>query len=505
LKKIFRSIINIRKNKVPTIPEKELTKNYRVFLSSKIKPEDPSNIKMYEWIESYYREFKEMPSIEFLYQKAESEGAELIVASLTEIVQEIPFWGSDYKAIVKSQFEEQCEDEFKSLIEKTWQITKNGIEIKSGRGKKKRKIKGLHDAITFLTSRSKKFLFNSFRTKYESQIRSLEDSNEVMEEYRKRKKDPYSNVGLFVDLDKIDTTIRGIKCGDLVLLAAFVANGKSTFAVNLAYSGMMQGLNGLFVSLEMQYDEMRDMFYTLHMSYPGWYAHPKFGKLTGKITYNKVRYAELSDLEEEFFNAACEDFGTNKEDFGELFLSKPPENCTPSYLEMMLLEYNNELKDRGKTLDFLVLDYVGLMVQDLDQKYGDWRVDLNNMIRRLKNITINFDNGRGLRIITPYQFNRQGHKEAAKNDGIYTLSALSDANEAERSSDCVIAIYSTDEMRDSGLIKISCLKNRDGKIFPPFEANLDFSTKKLNDFSQTVENSKDEMNIDDISKEISLL
>ena len=504
MKKVFRSIINVKKNKKPTIPEGELIKNYSAFLSSKIMPEEPSYVLMYGWIEAHYREYKELPSIELLYQKAEDEGAEYIVSNLTEIAQEIPFWGSDFKAIVKSQYEEQCEDEFKALIEKTWQITKNGLKVKGRKKNEKKELRGLSDAITFLNSNSKKFLFNSLDTKFQSQIRSREDSIEVMREYRKRKKDPYDNIGLFFDLEKIDTTFRGIKRGDLVLIAAFVANGKSTFAINLAYNGMMQGLNGLFVTLEMEFDEMRNMFYTLHTSYPGWYAHPRYGSLTGKITYDKVRYSELSDLEEEFLKEVCEDFGTKKDDFGELFLEKPPGNCTPSYLETKLVEYDNELKDRGKTLDFLVLDYVGLMVQDKDNAYGDFKVDLNNMIRRLKNITINFDNGRGLRIISPYQFNRQGHKEAAKIDGIYTLSALSDANEAERSSDGIIALYSTEEMRNSGLVKVSCLKNRDGGHFPPFEASLDFATKRLRDFNQTVANSKDEMGIEDISEEISL-
>ena len=386
-------------------------------------------------------------------------------------------------------------------MEKTFQVAKSGLKLDKGK-KKEREIKGLHEAVTYFNSRSKKFLFDGVSVKYESQIKSAEDSEEVKEEYRARKKDRFNNLGLFVDLEKIDTVLRGIKLGDLVILAAFVGHGKSTFAVNLAYSGMMQGLNGLFVTLEMQFDEMRNMFYTLHTSYPGWYAHSKFGKYTGKITYDKIRYTELSEEEQEFFEEVCVDFGTKKDDFGELFLSKPPGNCTPSLIEMMLEEYNNELKERGKVLDFFVLDYVGLAIQDKDQKSNDWKLDLNNMIRKLKNITINFDNGRGLRIITPFQFNRQGYKDAIKNEGIYTLAALSDANEAERSSDVVIALYDTEEMRNSGIVKISCLKNRDGAHFPPFDANLDFATKKLRDFSQTIENSTEEMGIEDISSEI---
>ena len=113
MKKVFRSIINVRKNKVPTIPFNELIKNYRLFLASKIEAEDPSYIKMYEWIESHYREFKELPSIELIYEKANDEGNEVIISNLTDIAKEIPFWGSDYRAILKNKFDEQCKDEFR--------------------------------------------------------------------------------------------------------------------------------------------------------------------------------------------------------------------------------------------------------------------------------------------------------------------------------------------------------------------------------------------------------
>lgn len=502
MKKVFRSIINIRKKKVSTIPVDELVKNYRLFQTSKVKAEDPSYIKMYDWIEAHYRNFKDLPSIELLFEKANTEGNEVIVSNLTEITSEIPFWGSDYRAVLKKKFDEQCEDQFRIIVEKTWQVAKNGLKLE--KGKKKKEVKGLHEAITYFNGESKQFLFDTLDIKYEGQIRGVIDSIEVKDDYKKREKDPLTNIGLFVDLEKIDRAFRGIKLGDLFIIAAFVGQGKSTVAVNVAYSGMTQGLNGLFVTLEMQFDEMRNMFYVLHSSFPSWYAYPEYKDFTGKITYDQIRYSELSKLEKTFFFSVCDDFGTGRDDFGELFLSKPPGNCTPSLLEMMLNEKNNELKSRNKVLDFLVVDYVGLMVQDKKEKYGDWKTDLNNMIRWFKNLTINFDGGRGLRIITPFQFNRQGNKDAIKNDGIYTLSALSDANEAERSADGIIALYDTEEMRNSGIVKISCLKNRDGAHFAPFEANLDFATKKLRDFNQTIEKSKEEMGIEEITSEISL-
>lgn len=268
-----------------------------------------------------------------------------------------------------------------------------------------------------------------------------------------------------------------------MLVAAYVKQGKTILTTNLAYSGIFQGLNGLFISLEMNFEEMRDMFYVLHGCNACWYDNPKFKNLVGKVTYDKVIYGELSDMEQEFFHAIIDDFST-REDFGELFLYQPTESLTPSKLEMIAYDYNSRLRDKGKQLDFIVVDYVGLMTPDKNDRYGDWNIDLNSIIKKLKNLALNFDSGRKVRMITPFQINRTGHKEAEKAEGQYKLSALSNANEAERSSDVVITTYMTDDMKKAGIIKIGCLAHRKGVEFTGFEAHIDFQTKHIKDIIQ---------------------
>jgi ornithine cyclodeaminase/alanine dehydrogenase-like protein (mu-crystallin family) len=124
------------------------------------------------------------------------------------------------------------------------------------------------------------------------------------------------------------------------------------------------------------------------------------------------------------------------------------------------------------------------MIPDKSDKYGDFNIDLNTIIARLKNLALQFDNGRGLRVISPFQTNRQGRAAAEKNDGNYELSALSNANEAERSSDLVISVYMTKQMRQAGLVKIGCLKHRRGAFFNTFEAKIDFQSKHVRDIIQ---------------------
>jgi replicative DNA helicase len=479
MKRIFRSIINIRKDGVPTIPLVDLEANYTAFIKSKIKAEDSAEL-IYHWIEAHHREYKELPSIELLYEKAQLEGNEAILANLREIVVQLPYTRSDFLSILKEKYQEQCNVEFKGILNKTWEVITDGIDIKNGR--KKKKIKGLRSAIEYFTSNIRKFRKEGGQAKTESLIRSEEDSKEVVESYEKRRKDPTTNVGLLTFLSKIDDVFKGTKLGDLFIIAAFVAQGKSTFVANLAYNAIYQGLNGVFFSLEMTFDEMRDMFYVLHTSAPEWYEHPKYKHLAGKITYEDVRYGTLSAEQEEFFNVASADFH-NREKYGQLFIIQPPEALTPSYLEMEIYDKKallSELPEGCNTnLDFCIVDYIGLMAQDREERYGDFNVDLNNIIKKLKNLAITFDNGTGIRMITPFQVNREGWKEAVKNDGVYRLTALSNANESERSADGVITLFMNDEMKKAGRMKVTCLKHRKGADFAPFEAHVDFASKRM--------------------------
>jgi hypothetical protein len=312
MKRIFRSIIDVKKGGMPTIPYDELIRNYKAFESSHVLAEDPSYLQIYHWIEAHFRKYKELPSIDLLKEKAQNEGSEIIFANLEEILVQTPFYRSDYQAILKEKFEEQNSSNFKEILNKTWQVASSGLKI----GKNKQ-VKGIDEALNYFIGEARKFRYASGEIKTEGEIRSVEDQKEVIEAYQLRKKNP--TVGLFTNIDKIDEVFRGVQLGHLFIVAAYVSQGKTTFVANMAYNGIMQGMNGAYVSLEMTYEEMRDLMYVLHCSNPDWYKHPKYKHLAGKISYDKVRHGELNELEEEFFITASEDF-KNRPDFGKLEL-----------------------------------------------------------------------------------------------------------------------------------------------------------------------------------------
>lgn len=502
MKRIFRSIINIKKSGNPTIPLDELVKNYKAFLFSKIQPEESSYIELYSWIEAHYREHKEIPAFELLYERAMTLGRETILANLKDISEQMPYIKSDYKSILNDKFDEQTTEKFQSILQKTNQVATTGLKIK------KKEIKGIMAAMEFFSKESRDFRMQTTGVKTDSDIRTEEDSREVVEGYKARKRDPLSKLGLFTSIPKIDDTFKGFKLGELLIIAAFVAQGKSTFTAAMVYQAITQGLNGVFLSLEMTHDEMRDMFYVLHSTYEEWYNHPvykaKYKDMVGKISYEKVRYGELSEKEEEFFNIVAEDF-KNRADFGKLILIQPPTTLTPSLFEMEVYDKKAQLAEISRTLDFAVIDYIGLMAQDKGDSYGDFNIDLNNTIKRLKNLALTFDNGRGLIVISPFQVNREGWKDAAKNEGVYKLTALSNANEAERSADYVISLFMSDENKKNNIMKITCLKHRKGGDFPPFEVNIDFNTKRIYALVQKNSTSSDSMAVNDITESLNEL
>jgi len=484
MKRVFRSIINFVKEGNPTIPIEELHRNWRAYRASRVKPEDKAYLLLDRWIETHFKEQQDIPQAEILFQRAAADGNEPILVALREIAVETPFISSNYRAVLKDKFEEQSKDKFQAMLTDTWKVVQSGMKIKG------KEIKGIPNAIEYFTTEARNYRINLYGIKTEGNIRTIEEGNDVRSTYRKRKESPVDR-GMYTFLEKIDDVCHGLKPGELMLLAGFVGEGKTTLSANLAYNGIYQGLNGLYIPLEMTFQEMKEMFYCLHTGCPDWLDHPEFKNMVGKVSYERFTYGQMSEQEQAFFDYASNDFDS-REDFGELYIYQPPDHLTPSRVELMAYDYNASLQEKGKQLDFLMVDYCGLMVPDKGEKYGDWNIDLNIIIKRLKNLSLQFDNGRGLRIISPFQTNRQGKTDAEKNDGIYKLSALSNANEAERSSDLVISMFMTREMQKAGLIKISCLKHRRGALFPTFEAKIDFQSKNIRDIIQKATGSSDE-------------
>jgi hypothetical protein len=113
---------------------------------------------------------------------------------------------------------------------------------------------------------------------------------------------------------------------------------------------------------------------------------------------------------------------------------------------------------------------------------------LNEVIRDLKRLAMNFNRGAGMAVISLFQISREGYKAAEKaaeksngtySQGPYNLTHLSYANECERSSDIVTASFVNEDLRGQNRVLFQCLKTRDQAPFQNFFARVEWPCRRI--------------------------
>jgi hypothetical protein len=211
--------------------------------------------------------------------------------------------------------------------------------------------------------------------------------------------------------------------------------------------------------------------------------YPEYDQYVGNINYNDVVYGNLSDEEWEFYKLVIKDFKQNNP-YGKFYVWQPDKAITTvSDVELKLRQYQYELQQDSEDLQFVIIDYISLMGIDKNERNNDYNQNLNTIIKRLKRLCLTFNNGKGIRMLSPFQTNREGYRKAKENEGQYDATALSNAHEAERSADVIISIFAGENERKSGMLKICNLKNRRDSLFEPLNACINFKTKCIYDYA----------------------
>ncbi len=125
-----------------------------------------------------------------------------------------------------------------------------------------------------------------------------------------------------------------------------------------------------------------------------------------------------------------------------------------------------------------VWDYLALL--KATQKRQSEREEFNQVLRESKVFSTTFAEGRGVPLISPWQIKQSEFKEAMKN-GYYTLGALSDTSEAEKSPDQILSMLRLPEHKHE--VTMQVLKMRDGDIPSPITLSVDYRTTFLADNS----------------------
>lgn len=383
------------------------------------------------------------------------------------------------------------------ILKEAARVVETGITIKEG--KENRILKGPEDAIRYVLNQGHDVVMPSTGLKLSGDI--TKDGEGSKEEYDRVESDPLAGIGQFCGITQIDQRVRGAKRGELWTHAAFTGGLKSTFAANWAYNqAVYYHHSSIIFSLEMPYIQMRRLVNTLHS------RHMKFEPLREQLgigdclEYQKVRDGELDHYSEEqlarmdkkerakllpdsagvrrvnpdrperkFFDIVVDDLNDPANGYGavNIDVADPDKSdfSVPDLRAKAELLYSNDPDIRT-----IFIDHMGLMSPR--KHYRSTTENLNEVIRDLKKMSMNFNRGMGIAVVGLFQISREGYKSAAKNDGRYNLTHLSYANEAERSSDIVTASFVDDDLRTRSLVRFQCLKSRDDQPFDVFMAGV---------------------------------
>jgi hypothetical protein len=362
-----------------------------------------------------------------------------------------------FKHYLTAEIESQRKVTAISLMEAGKKIVESGITKKLGN--RTINFKGPEDALKYVTQGFSDLLQDD--SKARSKI--WNDSAAVINDYNEAKARP---LGLRCGLGPIDDCFSGVRPGEMWTHAAFTGHLKSTLAANVAYyTTMIDGRGVLYVSLEMTIEQIRRSLYVIHSAS----NFEKWGR--PGLNYGQVREGKLNPQDEAYLAEVARDAEASAK--GTLTVWSPPKKV--GIAEIMV---QAEAINRRDPLGLVVIDHSGL-VKPATQFRNDPLASANSVFVDAKQAALGFAGGAGVPVLILHQINREGSRTASKEGGRLTLAHLSNANEAERSSDYVTTSWIDDDLRARNRTRITCLKNREGGPFSDFEASVTFPSRKI--------------------------
>lgn len=458
MNQIFRCILDFQKDGKSTISKQDLINNYETFKSSSIITEDPSSLTLFTWIEGHYRDFGTLPGINLIINKAEAAGNEGILAMVKDITLERPFIGNDYKSILNEKCKSNKLENLQQAIQKTWEAANTGIDV--GFGKRKTKIVGIDAAIDFFIDKTL-----PLRTSV------IGDQTGIIEPNSSQLLETGSLEGAIFIPHAIYGREYCYRKGSLNFIAGGTGSGKSTRMLYECANHTASGQNGLFFTLEMTAEDVyRNFFITLHNN--GYFQNEKVQILSSR----KLESNAFDKKEKEIFKNI-----NNYPNLGKFRVCYIPK-LSASIIQTTALNFANILAKEGRSLDYIYVDYAGLMAPDaLSITKSGQNEYLSQVIRELKILALTLR----VPLVSAYQINREAMRAASadtkaelKRPRLYHLAW---ASEVERSADSVTFLHPTGNNGNTRNYEIIIGKSRKGKDGKVYFSSIDLDTKRWDD------------------------
>jgi replicative DNA helicase len=272
--------------------------------------------------------------------------------------------------------------------------------------------------------------------------------------------------GIGTGIERLDEALSGgLANGEFAMVAAFSSAGKSQWVAHQAWhTSIMQGKNVVLFSSETTRANMQVRIIGRHSRLP------KFGLQNGLNTRD-IRAGTLDGEQYKAFRAVLDDYRSDAYR-GRCYIVQLPRGATMSALEARLASISRQF-----TPDLVEIDYLALLRAEHTGRARERRDDLTMLLQDAKQLSVDFHDGRGVPVVTPWQVSRTGRKEVSDR-GYYTMSDLAETAEAERSPDVIISLLDPEHDDSRGRkvpLKLDVMKNRENERFVRIELVADFA------------------------------
>lgn len=257
------------------------------------------------------------------------------------------------------------------------------------------------------------------------------DQVDILRDLIAKRRDAGGSTGTSTGFSRLDGMTGGLHGGSLVILGARTSVGKSSFAENIAENVAGQGKVVLYVSVEMEPDQMAD----------------RFAKRYG-LSPSIIEFGVDDDLS----NAALEKFIQHRLKL-PLYIWDAPSADTVS-----IRAHLNQLQAEAGTVDLVIVDYLQLMTDTFGGKIPE-HLRLGMITKTLKKMAREYK----IPVLLITQLNRNSDQR-----GVLPEPRLSDIRESgriEEDADLILFLWREKEVDILGNdTHLKIAKNRQGAL-----------------------------------------
>lgn len=457
-----------------------LYKNVLTFTEANIGFDIKEDGELWEFIRGFAEAHHHVPTLQTIRSYFDNTRKTEVVDRLEIICNLTPIYQGDFIRRLEERSQDRKRRILLEVLADAGRIVQTGLEVQQG--KEKRIFRGPVDAVRYISEHSNEIIVPTLGSRMGGN--ALGDTEGFVRDYNRVKMDPDGGLGQFSGIKQWDDVFRGARKKQMWTHAAFTGHMKSTIALNWVYNqAVYMGYSSCFFSLEMPFEQLRNILCAMHS------MHGKFRDVRMKLgiqktdvdvglEYSRIRDALLSPEEENFLlEWVVADLNESTADgtYGKILI----ETYDPDSGELKVSDISARchiLYDRNP-FNLLVVDHA-LLVSP--KKWVPSQTDRGNeVVRDLKKLSMTFGRGMGMAVLNLFQINREGYKQALKNAGKYTLTALSYANEVERSSDIVTTSWFDEDERKQNRALIQNLKSRDDRHCDDFYIRAEMTSRRV--------------------------